>query len=276
MSRAGFLFLGLAFTLPLGATSGTASPARAHAAAQGNLSSPASSGKLSEQNRLDIIRYVDGEFAKVVRPLPSVKHGFLLTPGKKVDQQALKSALVLSQPAANPGDTVQITGIEFRPKQIVVKINGGANPSESWRNRIHIQMGMPFPTTRVLRNQPPGLIRRGSTLVLNFGHPVPNVTPDQIEHYLSPFLNFTGQQSAAQNWVDTIPAQFRQAIEQHQAIVGMDRKMVIAALGRADHKVREFKPDGTETEDWIYGDPPGTTIFVTFRGEKVVRVKKFP
>jgi len=51
--------------------------------------------------------------------------------------------------------------------------------------------------------------------------------------------------------------------------------MVIAALGRPEHKVRERDPDGNDTEDWIYGDPPAKTTFVTFASGKVIRVKEF-
>jgi len=57
--------------------------------------------------------------------------------------------------------------------------------------------------------------------------------------------------------------------------VGMDREMVLAAMGRPDRKVRERDADGNDTEDWIYGNPPGRTIFVTFIGEKVARVQQF-
>ncbi|HVB33811.1 MAG TPA: hypothetical protein VNJ52_05490 [Patescibacteria group bacterium] len=274
---AGFLLPLLAFAFPLPGTGTTGRAARAGIPAQGVLSSPPASGTLTERSKLAIVRSIDGEFVKVVRPLPSLKSGFILKPGHGIDQKALDSALVRSRPAANPGDKVQITGIQFHSKQIAVNINGGSHPSESWRHRIHIQVGMPFPTARpVMQNQPPGLVRRGSTLILDFGRPVPDLSPGQVEQYLSPFLNFSGEESAARNWVDTIPARFRKAIQQHRAIVGMNRRMVIAALGLADHKVREFKPDGTETEDWIYGNPPGTTTFVTFIGEKVVRVQQFP
>ncbi len=237
---------------------------------------PAPSGKLTEQNKLEILRSVDGEFAKVVRPLPSLKPGFRLKPTGKVDQKALDNALLRSEPAANPGDKVQITGILFESNSIRVNINGGSHPHESWRNRIHISIGAPWPTSQVVTNQPPGLTKMGSTLIVEFGAPVPNVTPNQLELYLSPFLNFAEQRSAAKVWVDTLPPKFKQAIGRHQAVVGMNREMVIAALGRADHKVREFHEDGTETEDWIYGSPPGTTIFVTFIGERVVRVEQFP
>jgi hypothetical protein len=55
----------------------------------------------------------------------------------------------------------------------------------------------------------------------------------------------------------------------------MNHDMVLAALGRPGHKVRERDPDGSETEDWIYGSPPARTTFVTFVGDKVVRVKEF-
>jgi hypothetical protein len=53
----------------------------------------------------------------------------------------------------------------------------------------------------------------------------------------------------------------------------MDRDQVVLALGRPDNKVRETV-DGTEVEDWIYGRPPGRIVFVTFAGDKVIRVKE--
>ena len=92
---------------------------------------------------------------------------------------------------------------------------------------------------------------------------------------LQMFLSFSKEQSAAVNWVDTLPPQFKDAIRDQKAVVGMDHEMVLAALGRPDHKVRERDPDGTETEDWIYGNPPARTVFVTFTGDKVVRVKEY-
>lgn len=233
-------------------------------------------GKLTHNGKLAIVRYVDGEYAKVVRPLPSVKPGFRLKAGQKVDQQDLDAALMRSLPAANPGDTVQITHIKFDSKKIIVEINGGSSPHKSWRQRIHISVGGSIPTTRVVKNQPPGLEKAGATLILEFDGAVPNVSPDQVKKYLSPFLNFAGQRSAAQNWIQTIDPKFRKAIQHRTAVVGMNRDMVLAALGRPAHKVREFKPNGTETEDWIYGRPPGTTIFVTFIGNNVVSVRRFP
>jgi outer membrane protein assembly factor BamE (lipoprotein component of BamABCDE complex) len=53
----------------------------------------------------------------------------------------------------------------------------------------------------------------------------------------------------------------------------MDRDQVLLALGRPVRKVRETT-DGEETEDWIYGNPPGKIVFVTFKDNKVIKVKE--
>jgi hypothetical protein len=53
----------------------------------------------------------------------------------------------------------------------------------------------------------------------------------------------------------------------------MDRDQVLLSLGRPTHKSREVK-DGIETEDWVFGQPPGKITFVTFNGSKVSKVKE--
>ena len=53
----------------------------------------------------------------------------------------------------------------------------------------------------------------------------------------------------------------------------MDREQVIMTLGRPEHKSRETQ-DGLEVEDWVYGLPPGKITFVTFKGDKVIKVKE--
>ena len=63
------------------------------------------------------------------------------------------------------------------------------------------------------------------------------------------------------------------AIKEKTRLVGMDRDQVLLAMGHPDHKYRESK-DGVESEDWIFGTPPGKIVFVTFNGNKVVKVKE--
>ena len=88
------------------------------------------------------------------------------------------------------------------------------------------------------------------------------MTPDDLKQYLSGLLDFSKQHSAAVQWMDTLPPDIQKAIQDKRPAVGMDREMVVAALGRPDRKVREKAPDGSETEDWIYGKPPAKTVFV--------------
>jgi hypothetical protein len=127
------------------------------------------------------------------------------------------------------------------------------------------------------QNQAAGFQGVGATLILDFGRPLPDMTVDELKALLGEFLEFTTRQSAAVLWVETLPEEFQVAIRERRAVVGMDRDMVLAALGKPTRKVRERRPtDGVETEDWIYGQPPGETIFVTFVGDKVVEVRQFP
>lgn len=237
---------------------------------------PQASGRTSKalqpESRLLLIRYVDGEFAKAVQSIPGGKKGFKVAPGKPVDKQNLSDALRLYGIAAAQGDTVQITGVEFRSQQIVLKINGGGKKHFHWRQHVQIGIGN-VSTPPPAAVGPPEIT--GATLVLDYGRALPDMSPDDLKRDLSMLLDFSKQPSATVNWVDTLPPQFQDAIKERRAIVGMDQDMVVAALGRPDKKVRERDPEGVDTEDWIYGTPPSKTTFVTFAGNNVIRVKVF-
>jgi hypothetical protein len=229
-------------------------------------------GDLQPQARLALVRYVDGEYARVVLPIPSEKHGFRFRAGQAINQKELHQAL-LHGSAANPGDQIQITNLDFRAKEIIVSINGGTKTHFNWRQHLQISMG-PMPTAQTVSDQR-GPARTGAELILDYGVPVPDLTPEQLKHDLSPFLDFSGEHSPAVNWVDTLPPQFKQAIQQRKAIEGMNRDMVMAAMGRPDQKFREKDAKGNETEDWVYGHPPAKTVLVTFAGDKVIRVTEY-
>jgi hypothetical protein len=236
---------------------------------------------LQERNKLELIRYVSGEFAKATKPLPGGKDGFYLNAGEPVDTELLNRAVATRGAAVHTGDTVQITKLEFRDHTVVVDLNGGGRPKKHWRDRVQVSMGGGIPTARTTTTQqengPPGMQPgAGTTIFLEFKKHVPNLTPDELKQCLSPFLDFSKQRSASVHWVDTLPPEMKKAIEERRPLVGMDREEVIAAIGRPDHKVRERDPEGQEIEDWIYGQPPAKTIFIRFLGDRVTTIRQFP
>jgi hypothetical protein len=230
---------------------------------------------LQPESRLALVRFVSGEFVRVVQPIPAGKKGFHVKADAPLDDKGLRVALASSGSAINPGDKAQITALEFKDRSILVDINGGGRGKTRLRDRIHLEVGG-VPRMRTSTPDTPVNTNAGATVYLDFGRPVPDMTPDELKHYLSGILDFSKQHSAAVQWVETLPPDIQNAIRDKRPAVGMDREMVLAALGRPDRKVREKTPDGNETEDWIYGKPPAKTVFVKFDGDKVVQVQQFP
>jgi hypothetical protein len=273
-------------TLP----TGSEVPLFGNDASDGDAQNPASTqaksqgtGKdtLQDSSRLDLIRYVSGEFARAIKPLPAGKEGFIVHIGQPLDADMLDRQVATHGAAVNTGDHVQITKLEFHDKQIIVDLNGGGRGKKRLRDRIHLEMGG-IPTARTTTNAPqdqgppgmqPGL---GSTLYLEFGKPLPDLSPDDLKKLLSPFLDFTKQRSASVQWFDTLPIEMKKAIQERKPVVGMDREEVVAAIGKPEHKVRERDAEGNDIEDWIYGQPPSKTVFVRFTGQRVTSVKQYP
>ena len=230
---------------------------------------------LQPDSRMTLIRFVDQELVRVVEPLPAGKKGFHLKAGVPLDEKELRMALGSSGAAVNPGDKAQITSLEFKGREIVVDINGGGRGKKRLRDRIHMDVeGMPTITTAGPEN--PVNTNAGATVYLDFDKQVPDMTPDELKHFLSGLIDFSKQHSAAVQWMNTLPPDIQNAIKDNRPAVGMDREMVQAAIGRPDRKVREKGPDGNETEDWIYGKPPAKTVFVKFEGDKVTQVEQYP
>lgn len=253
---------------------------------QGQNGSGAASKKsstLQESSKLNLIRYVSGEFAKARKPIPGGKDGFVMPAERPLDEESLNKAVTLRGAAVNSGDNAQITRLEFREREIVVDVNGGGRPKRNWRDHIQFGMGGGFPTASTTATDPngqqgpPGFQQgRGGTIFLQFAKNVPDLTPDQLKQLLSPFLDFSKERSASVHWIDTLPPEMKKAITERRPVIGMDRDEVVAAIGKPDRKVRERDAQGNDTEDWIYGHPPEKTVFVHFTGERVTGIKQYP
>jgi len=267
---------------PLPSTQNTpavAQPDPAAASGQPVAPPPDSAPPLTEQSRLQLLRYVDGEYAKVLTPLPGGKAGYHVKAGAAVDQDSLRKALISSGAALNVGDSVQITRVEFHDKQIQFDINNGPKGKTSWRDKVHLQggLGLPVSTTTTTTPQDVPVVpqKTGATIFLDFDRSVPDMTGEQLKAYLGRVLDFS-KRSAAVQYAESLPPKMREAIAAKRAEVGMDREAVTAALGRPGRKVRERDAEGNDIEDWIYGTPPAKTTFVRFQGDKVTKVTQYP
>ena len=78
------------------------------------------------------------------------------------------------------------------------------------------------------RHAPGSHKNNGGTLVLDFGRDVPDMSADDLMTDLQVFLDFSKEHSGAVNWIDTLPPQFKEAIQDHQALEGMNHEMVLA------------------------------------------------
>lgn len=227
--------------------------------------------KLTEDDRIEILRGLSSEYATVKIALPRSPKPIPVDTDGAIDKQALIEASQKFPTAARVGDLVEITKVSIESDKIILEINYGAKGKGGhWYD--HVQGGMG--TTTVPISQPQGTTAPGGTaLALVFNKPVPALKAADIKKMLAYVLSFE-KETVTENYVEKLPAPIQNAIKQNKAIVGMDRDQVLLAIGRPRHKERNVTKDGTETEDWIYGDPPGKITFITFAGSKVIQVRE--
>lgn len=233
------------------------------------LPAGASEKKISDEDRVEILRGLDAEYAKAKVTLPRTSHELPLESTGQWDK-AKWSELAKGElgPAARVGDLIQITRITFGSDKIVLEINGGHKAN--WKS--HVQIGMGTNNSSPIGNtdaNAPG----GTYIALLFHQPLPPLRTEDVKKMLAPVLDFD-RTSVTQNLIDTLPPEQQQAIRENRVIVGMTRDAVLLAVGRPRLKSRETDSDGLETEDWVYGEAPGKITFVTFANSKVIRVKE--
>lgn len=226
--------------------------------------------KLSVDERLEIERGLNAEFATMRVALPRVKRPLLVKSDGTFDQRIWDKAMQENGPAARLGDEVQITRVAIEGSRILLEINGGTK-SGHWYD--HVQVGMGGTTSPVSTNQNGRQSVNGSHIALVFPEGVPSLKAADIRQMLHPIFDFE-KHSAAEQYMDKLPEPVKKAIKEQKAITGMDKDQVLLALGKPRNKSRETSSNGDELEDWIYGDPPGKMTFVRFSEGKVVKVNE--
>ncbi|MBS1815766.1 MAG: hypothetical protein JSS87_12905 [Acidobacteria bacterium] len=224
---------------------------------------------LDQDGRRLLVRELLAEMGFAMRAIPVGPPGIVLHANGRMDPdiEELKTRLYKKGTSLNQGDRFQITHLEFKPDRIILDLNGGPYPPHRFLRHIELNG---------LALAPDGKdIVTGSRIILVFEGRVPNLSGPEVKLLLEPILDF-GVKSSAAAYADTLPDWLQTVVKQHDVLVGMNHKMVLAALGQPVMKVREHPNGGTDgevLEEWIYGRQPEIMHFVRFRGDRVVLVK---
>lgn len=224
--------------------------------------------KLTDEEKIELLRGLTAEYGTVKTYLPRSKKALEVNSDSTWDKAEWSEAGREYGPVARTGDLVQVTKVEIEKDKIVLQINDGLNVKGKWYERIEGGAGSGNRTVPLSRNTTRSA---GTTIAVVWPGRVPPVTTADVKKILQPVLDFE-KRSATENYFDSLPPEIQEAIKAKRAEVGMDRDQVVMALGRPRDRLRESE-DGVETEDWIYGHPPGKITFVTFANGKVIKVK---
>jgi hypothetical protein len=230
---------------------------------------PAVAEKLTFEDRVELTRGLMAEYGAVKVLLPHSKKALEIESNGAYDKKAWAAIAKASGPAARPGDTVQITKVELGSDRIELQINGGYKGGRKWYSGVQVSANgnMPTPIGNNDTNAP-----GGASIVILFHKPLEPIKAAEIKKLLAPVIDFE-KHSVTELYSESLPPEMQKAIKEKHVIEGMNREQVVMAMGRPAHKSREVK-DGLELEDWVYGEAPGKITFVTFKGEKVMKIKE--
>ena len=224
---------------------------------------------LSERTRQQLIRTFQADEAFAVRPLPLGTKGVVLHANGPLSPTGSAYAEELEKfgVSSKPGDKVIITKFEVKPDRIVFEFNDG--PEKHHHILQHIEVGGMGGMTPLAQDD--GHVPVGSRMTLAFNKFVPEMTASQVRNLIAPIIDFS-LKTPAEAFADTLPPKLKGAVLNHEVLVGMNREMVLKAVGQPDQKVREM--DGqTPFEEWIYGEAPHQVQFVRFNGNRVIRLE---
>ena len=223
--------------------------------------------QLTRESRLELIRGLAHEIAVVKVILPRGKKGMFLSSQGQIDEAKVNGELRQHGVAVRPGTPVEITKVKIDSNRILFEINGGGRKGKKWYQRIEI--GGSAGVTTIAPDST--TVALGSSITLTFPGKVPDLNVEQVKAMLAPVLDFN-RHSPTVLYLASLPPEVKEAIKNHQVIVGMDRDAVLSSKGAPDRKVREVR-GGVEVEDWIYGLPPHV-LFVTFENDVVTSVRQ--
>src|SRR6202034_3645983 len=205
-----------------------------------------------------------------MRPFPRGHRGLTLVANGKLEPagEGYLAMVTSAGLSAKPGDRLVLTDVKIDKSKMVFDINGG--PDAKHRFMRHVQIGTGPEMSPVVQDSGDGE-PMGSRLTLTFKDRIPELTGKQVEALLAPLISFEVK-TPIQAFTDTLPPKLKEAILDHNVLVGMSTDMVLFAKGQPQNKIREM--DGQMPfEEWIYGRPPSDIEFVRINGNRVIRVE---
>jgi hypothetical protein len=225
---------------------------------------------LDPKARLELIRFLQADQGFAMRPFPRGHKGLTLVANGKLEPagEAYLSMVTTEGLAAKPGDRLVITDVKIDHAKMIFQLNGG--PDAKHRLLRHVEIGAgPAMNPVVQDGEPQDPL--GARLTLSFQNHIPDLTGKQVEALLAPLISFEVK-TPIQAFTDTLPPVLKEAILDHNVLVGMSTDMVLFAKGQPQNKIREM--DGQMPfEEWIYGKPPSDVEFVRINGNRVIRVE---
>lgn len=224
--------------------------------------------KLTDQDKIELIRGLTAEYATAKVAIPRSRKPLAVDSTGKYNKKDWDQVQHKYGPAARSGDQVQVTAVDIGGDRILFQLNGGFDSGKGkWYQHIQIGIGGTSAPVSNKTNSP-----HGTSIELVFHKQVPVMTTAEVKKLLTPVLDFE-KHSVTENFIDSLPPEMKQAVKEKRAVTGMDKDTVLLAMGKPVRKIRETT-DAGETEDWVYGTPPGKIVFVTFQGDKVIKVKE--
>ena len=225
------------------------------------------SGKMNERGRRELESMLVAEQGFAHRALP-LGSGLTLEANGATspDGDVYRKLLYAKGQSAAVGDRVVITAVQIKGERVVLDLNGGPYAKHRFLSHVQLNGG---------NVAAPSEQATGARVTLVFPHGIPEVTAPDVKALLEPIIDF-GVKSSEEAYADTLPPRLRDAIAAHEVLVGMNRRMVLAALGQPGSKLREREGEQGQNalyEEWIYGLVPEKVSFVRFRGDRVSQLK---
>ena len=226
--------------------------------------------KLTFEDRVELTRGLMAEYGTVKVLLPRSKKALEFDANGTFDKKEWAAIAKESGPAARTGDIgPDHQGRVWRATASCSRSTAASRAAASGIRacRSAPTAARPTPISNNDSNAP-----GGTSIAILFHKPLEPIKASEIKKMLAPVIDFE-KHSVTEIYSETLPPEMQKAIKDKRAMEGMNHEQVVMAMGKPAHKSRETK-DGLELEDWVYGQAPGKITFVTFKGDKVIKVKE--